>query len=552
MAKKTIALEWDERELRVVVSTAKGKSIEVEEAIPIPLTLSRRGSSHEENGAEEEVAEASLGEQLEKAWKKHRLPKGEVSVAIGRAQVELKQLSLPPVPDDELPELVRFQAMRESPQSVDEETPLDFVPLTHDPTINREVLAASISSERLEKIRAACHQAGLKLERLILRPFAAASFLRRQWESQTPQTRLFVDLLPEEVDLVALSEGRVVFLRTARLRGDQLVSQAETCRPLLSEIRRTIAAVHNQLSSTRIESIELCGTEATHQPLADKIQEATNLPVNIFDPFEEISLRRSATIPAEEKRGRFAALFGIGSDHAEERDSVFDFLHPRKKPEPPSKKQTWVLAAVAAALVVVVGGWFLWQYQADLDQQIAELQAQSSDLDPLVDKARERKAQRDLIADWVDREIIWLDELQRLAEKLPESEKLMITQLSASLDREDALLELEGLTDGSAVAGQLTGRLRDDHHRVNLRSGQADTKSPRYNWRFKSSVALEPLPKEAYRTIETQLNEDGEPIVDGAATPNSGEPATASKTNENESSTEGTRRPATNAGGNLR
>ena len=50
---------------------------------------------------------------LAEALQRRGLAKAEAIVLIGRAAVELKQLQLPPAPDDELPDMVRFLAQRE-------------------------------------------------------------------------------------------------------------------------------------------------------------------------------------------------------------------------------------------------------------------------------------------------------------------------------------------------------------------------------------------------------------------------------------------------------
>ena len=63
---------------------------------------------------------------------------------------------MPPAPDEELPDMVRFQAMRDFTQLSDD-TPLDFIPLRADGEEHRNVLAAAISNELLSEIRATCY-----------------------------------------------------------------------------------------------------------------------------------------------------------------------------------------------------------------------------------------------------------------------------------------------------------------------------------------------------------------------------------------------------------
>ena len=189
-------------------------------------------------------------------------------VAVGRASIELKLLTLPPAPDDELPELVRFQAQREF-NSLGDDWHFDFVPISDDAAAPRQVLAAAVSPEVVQQINDTCQRAGLKPTRLLLRPYAAASLLRRSRLAESGQmplvtgasatkvgavadatddkVRLLVDLLGDEADLTVLVGPQVVFLRTARLPAETASDAGENWRPLLAEIRRTMAAVQNQL-----------------------------------------------------------------------------------------------------------------------------------------------------------------------------------------------------------------------------------------------------------------------------------------------------------------
>ena len=106
----------------------------------------------------------SRDEGLDKVFQAHRL---DALVAIGRTNIELRQLSVPPAPDDELPDMVRFQALREFNQ-MEEDWALDYVPIDEDPTQPRTVLAAAIAPEQIELVRKTCQAAGLRPRRLVL------------------------------------------------------------------------------------------------------------------------------------------------------------------------------------------------------------------------------------------------------------------------------------------------------------------------------------------------------------------------------------------------
>src|SRR5690242_19673670 len=114
-----LALEWDNREVRVAVATPRGGEALIEDAFVIPLAARGEGPD----------AEQKTGELIAAALAERHLGRVVGLAAVGRAGIELKELTLPPAPDDELPDLVRFQALREF-HSICEDWPLDFIPMS--------------------------------------------------------------------------------------------------------------------------------------------------------------------------------------------------------------------------------------------------------------------------------------------------------------------------------------------------------------------------------------------------------------------------------------
>src|SRR5437867_7751661 len=100
---RLVALEWDAKEVRAVVARQRGAGRVVEQAFAVPLAAREEGST----------AEPDVSALLAKALSEHGVARSEALVAVGRSNIELRFLTTPPVPEDELPEVVRFQAMRQ-------------------------------------------------------------------------------------------------------------------------------------------------------------------------------------------------------------------------------------------------------------------------------------------------------------------------------------------------------------------------------------------------------------------------------------------------------
>ena len=119
-----LAIDWDDNELRLVAAQCSGRSVKVTGAHVIPLE-----GSH-------------IHEVLRQAVAQHGLEDTETLVAIGRGKAELRELQLPPVPDEELPDMVRFQAIR-SFATAGESATVDYL-LTKRSESGVEMIAAAI------------------------------------------------------------------------------------------------------------------------------------------------------------------------------------------------------------------------------------------------------------------------------------------------------------------------------------------------------------------------------------------------------------------------
>src|SRR5688572_14023450 len=97
---RLLALEWDGSEARIAVATQRGRKVVVEQAFSVPF----------EAKGDLPTDDAEPGRLIAAALASRKIGRVETLVAIGRASIELKRLTLPPAPDEDLPSLVRFQA----------------------------------------------------------------------------------------------------------------------------------------------------------------------------------------------------------------------------------------------------------------------------------------------------------------------------------------------------------------------------------------------------------------------------------------------------------
>jgi len=475
---RLLALEWDESEARLAVATARGRTATIDELFAVDLRPAP---------GERPLEPAEIGSKIAAALAARGVGRVTTLVALGRANIELKRLSLPPAPEEELPELVRFQGLREF-NTLGDDWPLDFVPLDEDDSEGRSVLAAAVAPKVVERIAATCEAAGLSARRIVLRPFAAAALLRRTAGGE--QLRLLIDLLGDEADLTVLQGARVVFPRTVLLPGEP-GSPTQT-KALLTEIRRTIAAAQNQLGGRRIESINLCGSGDEPTELAGAIEADLSLPVQPFDPLADAPLSGPLRRHPPAQSERFAPLIGMLLDEAQGRAHDLDFLNPRRPPETANpRRRLYILGGLAAASIVaaiVLFNVLLAQEDSEILALRKKFAKQQEDLE--VADATIKDVAR--IDKWIAEDAVWLDELRWLSENAPPADHAMVTSLDLFEDSRGGKISLGGLLDEQPTSEQLGKRLRDERHQMFPESDR-DTDAAvhgLYNWEVKGTILV--------------------------------------------------------------
>ena len=431
---KLIAIEWDRKELRLLAGSRRGTQIVVENAVAIAMPSSGEGEA-----AVDMNATAAIGQALNKL----RLAKGEAVVSVGRANVELRTLQLPKVESDDLPDIVRFQAMKQF-AGLTEASPVDFVVLPSsagsDDTLS--VLAASLNLVSQKEIQKQAADAGLEIQKIILRPFAVAQLLPLADEKLRNQNLLMVDILGDEADLTIVEKGCVVFIRSVKLPS----SDESVVGPwLVGEMRRTLMAAAGQRNGLNVDQVLVWAQQSVADSLSDRAASQLQLPIEVIDPFSKVKVEDEAKKQLQEiGKSRFAPLLGVLVAEAAGHKHDIDFLNTKRRP--PKKKPVvrYALMAGAAASLVLGGLWYYYSSHSALDSQIAELTLASKDLDEAVELAQKNTQRWKAVEAFVEKEVVWLDELERLSSVLPGANEVIVRNTNFSLiERGAGLAKLE-------------------------------------------------------------------------------------------------------------
>lgn len=428
-----------------------------------------------------DVGDAQVGARLAEVLGNEKLGKCDALVAVGRSTIELKLMTLPPAPDEELPDLARFQAVREF-NTLGADWPLDFIMMDRDPAAPRTVLAAAMSPAQVAQVQAICQAAQLDVQRIVLRPCGAAALMRQRPMAGDARVRLLVDPLPEEADLTVLVDQTVVFTRTVRLPAT--FSVEERTQTLLNEVRRTLPAVHSQLGDQRVQRIYISGDDPECIAVSELIDAQLNLPVERFDPFASVAPLGTLQCTRPVNSARFAPLLGMLCDAASETKSALDFLNPTLKPQPPDRRRFYLLCAAAVAAAVLIGVGLIWSMLKSRDREIASLQEQVRENTALLTDGAAREKHVGQVDGWALGDVNFLEELRDVSEKMPPAESVMLSKLNFDVTTQGPALAFDGVLANYGVLDVIHRQLRSDQRVVAGRGAKQDDTNARYPWVF--------------------------------------------------------------------
>lgn len=464
-----IALDFSSQGARLLRAVTKGPQLVLSEAVAL-----------EGNGGD---LTAAVHAQL-RSWK---AGKASLLLLVPRSDCELRTLSLPAVPEDELPDMVRFQALQQF-ASIGDDWPSDFVKL-FDQDGTSLVLAATLPRPRLTSRVAELEAAGCQVKGALLRPGATAVLVDR-CQPDLPACRLIVDRMDDRAELTIVDHTRLFLSRSVLL-----VRSSEDPRgaaSLLNETRRTLAACRSQFSDIKVAQLVVTGGDEAAGFLAHELQRALDIPAAACDPFVRCACAADWQGPLPDEHANFAAAVGALLEESQPSGQRFDFLRPRKAPTPVSRQPLWTAVALSLAAVVLVAGGMLWHALREADREILNLRRRVSETDKLVEAAQRQMREVEMIEEWFERSPNWLVELRHLSDRMPLADRLRLQHLQADrLADGGGRITMKGYVDEPLTVAELEVTLRDGRHSLVGLDRDFVGSDPRYPWYFMEEMGVQ-------------------------------------------------------------
>lgn len=449
LSRTILCLDWDKRHLRLVLAAirAGGPSLRAAHSCLIPADV---------NPEEPEQMGAFIAQQV----KRYRLHARQVMVDVPRDRAVINRISLPPTPESEVAEVVRFQAMKELPFPL-EESELDYAILRRDEKKRvTEVLLAAVLKKTLQRIQAICTVAGLKPARVGLRPYANLMALQHIM-GVNAERLLLVDVGAVLTEIDIFQDQQLAFSRAASVElpgyggapapDDSRILHTSDIDPLearmqhalndlLVEITRSLQAYRAAEPGAKVESIVIAGGTGIEPALRDLVAERFGAQCRLFDARSKLRLPPE---DAEKLRG-FTAALGLAWGLNRSGFLELDFLNP-KRPVPRSairlrRARTIGLGVAAALMCVGAYGFLQWQQAT---RELAKKRSLVSGLRKDVRELLVLRQQADRVKEW-EVSAVWPEELLRLSEAAVEpGDKMIVQQIRA--DHRNAKVEVRGV-----------------------------------------------------------------------------------------------------------
>ncbi|MFN9720945.1 MAG: pilus assembly protein PilM, partial [Planctomycetota bacterium] len=410
-------IEWDRDRLVLAEGSADGQKVSVRSI----TVLDRQGEGSDTLGLLDGLRKAFPATSEKK--------RPSVGLVIPRQSVTVQRIQLPQVPDAELPEMIRMQAMMKLTVPL-ESVCMDFTPLPTKPgSSSRDVLLVTAPADLINVARRTLNDAGCELSGVRVSAYCIAQVLEQGG-------LLKADPESSAVDVVALL--RHDFIELTFVRGTTVIfshsgnpwnTPDAIERTLRSELTRARLSAAEILGEHRIGRILLVGSPTVTGAISDQLSTRFDqAKIERIDPIQFF-----ANSPSDTRVSCSELLPIAGAILSQVRSSIdsVDLVNPRKAPEKRDLRRVRMLAAVLG-LILVFGGFSMWKSNRmkALELSLAMIETENSGVSEEVDAGEGTMVLYNQLKDWSDRDHPWLDRLMDLKESLPNTDRIFVKKFS--------------------------------------------------------------------------------------------------------------------------
>lgn len=397
------------------------------------------------------------------AWFKSSLIKAGIRartvwLIVPREDVILRHLELPMAPDEELPDLVRFQATTRSAVSLDQLL-LDFLPIAHrGQQTRRDALCVTAPMTLLGPVRTVLEAAGCELAGVTISSLAIAELIAHvahQQKTAAADGLLGVISDGQRVEIVVQQQRQLLYGHVARLPSDPAAHKAA----VLSECARAIVAAQRLESELVVRHGWLVADPQETAEWLPAMAERLDCPVKPLQPIADTGLSSTRALTSVDLVS-LAAPLGFALGRHNQPKPALDLLHPRKAPPRRDPRKAKIAAGAAAALLIVAGAtsWTELSLMA-LDTEIADLKTRDGELARELKAGQPRLVAASDVQNWLSRSQSQLGLFEELYGEMSGTSQQYLTQFDYNTGANDVLGRVAAI--GNARSGEAVRQVQD-------------------------------------------------------------------------------------------
>lgn len=421
-----------------------------------------------------------LGGKLKKWLASESITPAAATLLLPREMVVVRQLQLPASPEEELPDLVKFQSAAKSSMPIDD-LALDYVKIESSAaTTGQSVVTTSIERKRLRRIHEILTSAGFEILHATVTPLTAGQFAKTFGGSTLGQSQPEMVLFQRKslVELSIFHQGTLVFSHSI------VLPEANRLKPLESGITRSIIALNQNHPNAEVNQCFAVGTE-NDQPLTDLLNK--KFPSSVHEVRIPESLKSDFDL-----RG-FETLVGAGLPTTSPNQQL-DLLHPRKRIEKPDRRKWyWIGGATVAALLMLVMYSSFSSRKSALEASIESLNDSISETDRKLKAGASEKDAFEKLDTWSNGQLDPIAVWNRLRNDMPGTDQLYMSELRLQpvVDKEvQARFTGVGFARQRNDVDNLYQKLAEDGFRVTPQATTTSSRDPDYPIRFELNVEI--------------------------------------------------------------
>ena len=487
-----LSLHWGERILGVEASVSGG-SIRIRQTMSVDRPQAADGLDAGDS-SESQTSGEKASRWLADAVQAAGISTKQTTVMLGQKDVVTRWLELPAVPDEELPDMVKWQAGTKSTLPVDQLL-VDYLPLpASEESDTRAVLLATVARATVTEIRRELSAAGLELHSVGVGSLALADLAGRATAGPGQRDGLVIAADRKQLEVIVQQKGFPVLTHSALLAAD-----GDTTKAAGQAISRALFAAGNTVSQLDLSTAVLMGG------LAGDLKETVTARLARGDGEPDVRVASLADISLVQFRGGqdeelvgspafVAAVGGLLSASGQLPDHV-DFLDPHKPPPPERKVSNQNMVRIAVGVLLAVGLVYGLQTisSRSLKDEIKNLKTQIS-LERIRFRGGDAAAKTaklpstSAIDQWQQKRVNWLDQLHELSPLIGDSNDVILTEVNMSQDVRRGLgrITVTGLANDRVPVSQMTNQIRG-HKNYDVRPSKLDPNKDRqatYKYRF--------------------------------------------------------------------